>query len=92
MSSYQVIAKKCRRCGKLIFEENAQRRCSASILLKQHVFACAVCSVVLDYHMAAVVKDTPYCDKHYSVARWSIEDVVDWLEKVDLETLEDRLR
>ncbi|CAF4033716.1 unnamed protein product, partial [Rotaria sordida] len=92
MSSYQVIVKKCRRCGRLIPEENAQRRCSASILLKQHVFACAVCSVVLDYNTAAVVKDTPYCDKHYSVARWSIEDVVDWLEKVDLETLEDRLR
>ncbi|CAF4990973.1 unnamed protein product [Rotaria sp. Silwood1] len=42
--------------------------------------------------MAETVEGTPYCDKHYSVARWSIEDVADWLEKVDLETLEDRFR
>ncbi|CAF4233511.1 unnamed protein product [Rotaria socialis] len=92
MASNHVIAKRCRRCGKLIFPENIQKRCSASILLKQHAFACATCSVVLDYNVAEVVENVPFCNKHYSVARWSVEDVTEWLQQVGLEILEDRFR
>ncbi|CAM4818204.1 unnamed protein product [Rotaria magnacalcarata] len=92
MASNHVIAKRCRRCGKLIFAENLQKRCSASILLKQHAFACATCSVVLDYNVAEVVENVPFCNKHYSVARWSVEDVTEWLQQVDLEILEGQFR